>query len=135
MRDEARGKMTKELKCAPAGGQDFRLGIDRNSPGFQGWEPWPSTAPTAMTLTFGLGATRASSLSTDLVENGRDGDQAGAPHLRSSAPHRHRAPKPRAFSPTQPTPDGITKTHAAPRSPRRRCGEANVCAQQACGAS
>src|SRR5215467_7001470 len=26
---------------------DCRLGIDRNLPGFQGWKPWPSTAPTA----------------------------------------------------------------------------------------
>src|SRR5262245_425310 len=26
---------------------DCRLGVDRNLPGFQGWKPWPSTAPTA----------------------------------------------------------------------------------------
>src|SRR5262249_14304590 len=26
---------------------DCRLGIDRNLPGFQGWKPWLSTAPTA----------------------------------------------------------------------------------------
>src|SRR5262249_26105191 len=26
---------------------DCRLGIDRNLPGFQGWKPWPSTAPAA----------------------------------------------------------------------------------------
>src|SRR5262249_55440209 len=43
----ARGQKGTDAGVHPRRWTDCRLGIDRNLPGFQGWKPWLSTAPTA----------------------------------------------------------------------------------------